>query len=424
MVVLVLLNGVEPTNLIKTWIDEACNLTYNEPELNNSKNDLKPILEQLKEAILVQSNFAVDDEDITTPLTINLKEKNNINGFDYSVERKNQDHKKGIVLTVILPIKKLSPFWFDSYTSLINDLLKVYNYSPKLCFIFNNSSEEDYTKVCDFRDKYVPFDNDIIIVNDPKIKLAQAISLAYLDQSHYNYNKLDILSFWDDEVIINSPPLSPVINNGFFNSNINKLFNYSGLKVVSGYMIDRRNLNFFHSLTQGNSYFSNLMTDLPRLHCGAGMVMRWTDFPKEGIWEDSIFDDRLAKYILSKYTYSKLKNADVWPVSANFECQAFHPAEENIVRWTTKYLMYTISWDNTNKLLEYENPRILSLWRERLKLQRDYVRDNVKLDLFPNYLRAVGYFFMQNYYTIINNVTDKENLYYDYFKKFRQRFLL
>ena len=90
----------------------------------------------------------------------------------------------------------------------------------------------------------------------------------------------------------------------------------------------------------------------------------------------------MSACLLKEIDYKTLRklNSNEWPVRSNPLAPVFHPIEDDILKWTIKYLMYQISWENTYKTLNEGKNKIGKLWKERIdKIDEIFIEELITI---------------------------------------------
>lgn len=219
-------------------------------------------------------------------------------------------------------------------------------------------------------------------------------------------------SFWDDELRRAFDPKHP---RSLFEANLQALHESRLTRAVSAHMIDQRPaLSHWHRLARGSASETGLVMGKPYLHGGAGALLRWNDYPPDGIPLGGIADTDLSAHLLADLDAQSLKRTDHlhWPVRTNPRFLVHHPCELDILRWTAKYLSYHISWDRTLTDLSRRRPRIAALWRQRIAdRQRDYYKKVDQQVVSRPWHVLVDRLFMRSYYEAVAKLPNKPEIY-------------
>ncbi|MDP2637678.1 MAG: hypothetical protein Q8P26_01295 [Candidatus Levybacteria bacterium] len=336
---------------------------------------------------------------------------------------------KNNLVNLIFPCRNSAKNINASLSFLISEILKTHSTDFNVVFQINNNSDDTIVKISEILDLYKKIlkNCNFFILETPRnkvISLPGSLNEGYffLNSEALNFSKKYkqiFFSFWDDELLDLIPR-----PDSLFNSNISALLSSKTNRAISGYMIDNRiSVSRWHDLSKGFSADIRFLHAKPYLHGGAGTVVRWKDYPQKGIEHGGIADTDLSAHLLSRVGLSTLKKLshENWPVRSNPNSPVFHPIEENVLKWTVKYLMYQSSWEKTFKTLHEKDNQISKLWIKRIKENREAFHR--KIDQYIENLspqKVLDREFMHSYYKTIVKLNNKSMLYYE-FRKYRDR---
>ncbi len=356
-----------------------------------------------------------------------------VNGIDvHAYQKLNRvDVENKYLVNLAFPCRNSANVIHNSIELLISEIKKAHDIDFNVIFQVNNTSDNTIEKIARILNIYYKLTkntNYFILETNPEsqLSLPGSLNLGFnfiknlKNDSSIKYKEV-LFSFWDDELINLIP--TP---DSLFNSNLNELLSTETDKAISGYMIDNRiNVSKWHEISKGFSSDIRFVHSKPYLHGGSGTIMRLKDYPKEGIELGGIADTDLSACLLKEIDYKTLRklNSNEWPVRSNPLAPVFHPIEDDILKWTIKYLMYQISWENTYKTLNEGKNKIGKLWKERIdKNRRDFHRriNNYLINLSPE--KILDREFMHYYYLTVQNIKEKKAL-YENLKSYRKRSL-
>lgn len=368
--------------------------------------------------------------DIFSKNEIETKRINNLKVLIHKQMGSNKLYNK-YKIYLVFPSRNSSKTINNSIELLVSEIRKSHYIDFDIIFQVNNTSDDTIKHIINITKTYMKILDNVnyyILETDPKFQfsLPGSLNLGYkfikeLDKEDNKKYEERFFSFWDDE-LLNLIPTS----DSLFNSNLNELISLKTNMAISGYMIDNRiNVSRWHEICKGFSSDLRFVHSKPYLHGGSGTVMRLKDYPEKGIKLGGIADTDLSEYLLSKFKYNSLNkiNYKKWPVRSNPYAPVFHPIEENILKWTTKYLMYQISWENTYKSLDKGIYKKGKLWKKRIDENREDFHSKINKYLVNLSIEKVlDREFMHYYYMTITNIKNKKQL-YDQLKKYRSRSL-
>jgi hypothetical protein len=387
----------------------------------------------LKEIRLDDQNIENNYVSLKTILPVFKVETTRIGDMDVylykEINRKNASGK--YLINIVFPCRNSARIISNSIELLISEIRKAHQIDFNIIFQVNNTSDNTIGKITKSLEHYSNLTkavNFYLVETDPKLQISLPGSLNLgvyfakeLNKKLLNQYKEIFFSFWDDELINLIP--TP---DSLFNSNLNELLSAETNKAISGYMIDNRiNVTRWHEISKGFSSDIRFVHSKPYLHGGSGTVMRLKDYPKEGIELGGIADTDLSASLLKKIDYKTLRklNYKEWPVRSNPLAPVFHPIEDDILKWTIKYLMYQISWENTYKTLNESKNKIGKLWKGRIdENRRDFHRriNDYLINLSPE--KILDREFMHYYYLTVQNIKEKK-AFYENLKSYRKRSL-
>lgn len=342
-----------------------------------------------------------------------------------------KDTKNRHLINIVFPSRNSSKIIHGSIELLISEIGKSHDIDFNIIFQVNNTSDNTIEVIVNSLKHYSKIAypvNFYILETNPELQfsLPGSLNLGFkyilllADKLKKKY-KETLFSFWDDELLNLIP--TP---DSLFNSNLNELLSSTDNKAISGYMIDNRvNVSRWHELSKGFSSDIRFIHSKPYLHGGSGTVMRIEDYLLEGIQLGGIADTDLSEHLLKLVGYKKLQNLSYrnWPVRSNPKSPVFHPIETNILKWTIKYLMYQMAWENTYSSLNNGKYKIGLLWKKKIEQnRRDFHKriDKYLVNFSPE--KILDREFMHYYYLTIQNIHNKKHL-YENLKKFRSRSL-
>lgn len=335
------------------------------------------------------------------------------------------------LINIVFPCRNSARIISNSIELLISEIRKAHQIDFNIIFQVNNTSDktvEEIIKSLELNSSLTKSINFYLLETDPKLQfsLPGSLNLGFnfakeLSEKLVGKYEEYLFSFWDDE-LVNLIPTPESL----FTSNLNILLSKKTNKAISGYMIDNRiGISRWHEISKGFSSDIRFVHSKPYLHGGSGTVMRLNDYPKKGIELGGIADTDLSAYLLKKIDYETLNNLNYkdWPVRSNPYAPVFHPIETDILKWTTKYLMYQISWENTYESLNKDKHKIGTLWKKCIDENRlDFHRriNDYLINLSSE--KILDREFMHYYYLTIQRINNKKSL-YDKLKFFRNRSL-
>lgn len=419
------------SSLINSFIKKL-GKSHIEDELNNIHNKITADL-KITNPTLNQENtiFSLETLDITPKPTRTV-----IAGANAYVYRKAALRKKknDYLINLVFPCRNSEKVISNSLSFLFSEINKSFNIDFTIAIQLNSTRDSSLLKIAQLLQQSDISDIDIsIIETDPDINITLPGSLnlgqKYLNDitnpnSLNNPYKETFFSFWDDE--IKSIQASEI---SIFNSNMSVLLSSGTNRAISGHMIDNReNISFWHQTCQLFSSKISIIESKPYLHGGAGVLVKWVHFPEMGIHLGGIADNDLAADLLLTLDYDELKklNYRTWPVRTNPEAVVFHPVEQDIVSWTTKCLMYQLSWEKVRIRMEKKDSQISSLWLKTNDAFRQHFHNKIIKEFIniPNTKMTtkeiLAWEFMHYYYRNISTSAEKERL-YEIFFNFRSR---
>lgn len=429
------------SNLVEKTIADLIrnSLITKELEKLAGKKYVAEHFKNLKLKLFAEINW--DDKDITTNNYASLKRilpsskiiSAKINATSASIykeiNRKNINGK--YLINIVFPCRNSAKIIQNSIELLVSEIKKAHGIDFNVVFQVNNTSDDTINKIVKSLDHYRKLTRNVnfyIVETDSDLQLSLPGSLNlgfnFIKDAIKDYSDKyteTFFSFWDDELLnlISTP-------DSLFNSNLNELLYSKTNKAISGYMIDNRiNVSRWHEICKGFSSDIRFIYSKPYLHGGAGTLLRLKDYPKKGIKLGGIADTDLSGYLLKNVGYKTLKklNYNNWPVRSNPNAPVFHPIENNILKWTAKYLMYQISWEITYNSLNKGNPKLGVLWKKIINKNRSDFHQKINdylINLSPE--KVLDREFMHYYYLTIQNITDKNKL-YKKLKSYRKRSL-
>lgn len=360
---------------------------------------------------------------------VSTKNINSIETYIYQkIDRKNSKNK--LLINIVFPSRNSSKIIKTSIELLISEIRKAHGIDFNVIFQVNNTSDNTIAIILESLAEYghlVDTANFYVLETNPSLQfsLPGSLNLGFhfiktlpeIVKSRY----ISFFSFWDDELLNLIP--TP---DSLFNSNLNELLSLRTNKAISGYMIDNRTgISRWHELSKGFSSDIRFIHSKPYLHGGSGTVMRLDDYPLGGIKLGGIADTDLSEHLLRKIDYKTLNKLTFkdWPVRSNSKSPVFHPIEANILKWTIKYLMYQIAWENTYKDLDHGKYNIGRLWKKQISDNRKDFHKRINqyiVNLSPE--KILDREFMHIYYLTIQTIKNKKEL-YENLKSYRSRSL-
>lgn len=387
----------------------------------------------LKEIRLDDQNIENNYVSLKTLLPAFKAETTKIGDIDVylfkEINRRNVSGK--YLINIVFPCRNSARIISNSIELLVSEIRKAHQIDFNIIFQVNNTSDSTIGKITKSLEQYSNLTkavNFYLVETNPRLQfsLPGSLNIGFyfakeLNEKLLNQYKEILFSFWDDE-LVNLIPTPESL----FTSNLNMLLSKNTNKAISGYMIDNRiGISRWHEISKGFSSDIRFVHSKPYLHGGSGTIMRLKDYPKEGIELGGIADTDLSACLLKEIDYETLNNLNYkdWPVRSNPYAPVFHPIETDILKWTTKYLMYQISWENTYESLNKGKHKIGTIWKKRIDENRlDFHRriNDYLINLSPE--KIMDREFMHYYYLTIQSINDKKSL-YDKLKFFRNRSL-
>ncbi len=385
---------------------------------------------QLIKEIKPESNKKISKETRLSKVYKGIK-KTNIDDTEvqYIETIKREKPANEYLINIVVPCRNSSNIIANSIELLISEISKSRSLDFNVIFQINSTRDDTTKTIKESLAKYARLASKVnIYILEVKpslnITLPGSLNLGYKfiqTELKSDLYKNVFFSFWDDELfnLIPTP-------DSLFNSNLNELLSSPTNKAISGYMVDNRiNISRWHEVSKGFSSDLRFIHAKPYLHGGSGTVMRIEDFPKEGIKFGGIADTDLSEHLLKMIGYTRLSKLDYkdWPLRSNPNAPVFHPIETDILKWTIKYLMYKISWENTYDVLNKGRNKIGLLWRKRIEENRqDFHRriNKYLINLSPE--KILDREFMHFYYLTVQNIKNKKAL-YENLKSYRSRSL-
>ena len=337
---------------------------------------------------------------------------------------------KSEVINLLFPCKNSINTIDKSVEYLMHEVRGTKELSFNICFIESNSTDKTLQRILEKCSSInIPINCKIYVLSAGKKQINNSESIIsgikFIDSIIGKNPKIEYyFSSWDDE--INS---RIKLDHNIFESNLNLLKRSNLNKAVSCYMIDNRKKGSTFLSIHNNPYVNmDKLTLRPMVHNGGAIVVRWEDMLKVVINKNQIPGISFSGALLLLNPYNKLKNLDLktWPLKINPKSPIFHPAEEDILQWTIKYLGYFMSWEKSIGYVRSKNSRTADLWfsmlnKNRTERDRIFYRRIKKLTEFDNNFRynIIGKKFMHSYYKTIFALTCKKNI-YDALKIFRK----
>lgn len=358
-------------------------------------------------------------------------EKTEINGVAatiYRAEKKTNVSGDNNLVNIVVPCRNSTNLISDSFELLMSEMAKSKKTEFNVAFQVNNTKDDTTQKILSLIDSFsehIPNGNLYLVETPQKdvLSLPGSLNIGYTFLNKMVVRRTGdsktFFSFWDDE-------LKPIIPTALslFESNILQLTSSAVNKAVSGYMVDTRNdVSRWHELCKGFSSDLRFIHSKPYLHGGAGTILKFSDYPESGIKMGGIADTDLSEHLLGHVDVKTLStlSSDNWPVRTNSDAPVYHPIKENILNWTTKYLMYQIAWRNTFQSISNTSPETSSLWEQRINENRTIFHNKLKpyLESLP-VPKIIERAFMRSYYLVIKNTKNILDV-YNSLKSFRSR---
>lgn len=434
----------EVRKTIEPFIESAISKVINEPSLylgvkkDASRTYIKDGLSKLKADILAECSFQstydssskyISLSDIFAKGKLTRTTNDGIKCTSYRAPLKNVHIKNRNLVTLVFPCRNSGLLFQTSFRFLLEEVRKSYDIDFNIVIQVNNTIDNTIEVISKELSTLESFHSNIeiyILESPPEIapSLPGSLNIGYeFIKKHINKNKHKNIfwSFWDDE-------LKRIIHtkDSLFNSNMSVLMASDYNKAISGYMIDNRiDISRWHEVSKGFSSDIRFLESKPYLHGGAGMMIRFEDYPQGGIKRNGIADTDLAVDLLKTIDIQILigLQADRWPIRINSYAPVYHPIENDIASWSIKYLMYRIAWERSLSELRKTHPGTEELWQRRIQQHRtDF---HAKLDQYLETLPTIAVLereFMHRFYKEIDAIKDKPTL-YEKLKKYRQRSL-
>lgn len=423
------------SNLIDQTISQLSTKFHQQPLSGVSQSYIESYYQKLKKDLLSEISILIDVPSQYFSLKDVFGSNNvtdtSIGSYGCSTYVFSQHLSKNFksTINIIFPMRNSAKLLDKSLFFLLEEIRKASNIFFNLVIVINDTKDPTIKITKEILEEY-PFHlinvstHIIESLSNEKPSLPGALNIGYwyitdLLKGQRSLCRYNYFSFWDDEVTDQLDNSTSI-----FKSNLFLLEKHVSNKIISGYMIDNRELvSRWHTLSKGFSADIRFAHSRPYIHGGAGCLLRLEDYPTVGLPHDGIADTDLCSHVLLSLGEGALSilTHQNWPVRLNPKAFVYHPSENNILFWTIKYIMYGLAWQKTFDRINQNNPKISELWCLRKKESRCLF--HTKIDNYINNLSVTKLLdreFMHQYYQVIDCLNNKENLYCQ-LKQYRPR---